>query len=334
MNNLKISLIIPIYNAEKFIRETLDSILLQHYSNLELIVIDGNSTDNTLSILKSFNDIITIIISEDDLGQTNAINKGFDLATGDIVNWINGDDILLPNALNIISKKFNEFPEIDVLCGKEYSFKQDRTIPFLFHKGSIVYTSSEKTFYYGIIDQPCTFFRRNSIKKYFPLSTNLRYVMDRELWISYLCENGVKKIKCIDDQLTAFRLHDLSKTVSEGHLFEKEFAGIKLNILKALSAHVSLIAYMQTKAECFLYDSDRFTKYNWKCIDKKILLSMYAFECANNAYVNNNLFLAREMSLYILSKGHIKFYYFPLFVKTIFLPKYFLKLFKKVKRLL
>ena len=172
-----------------------------------------------------------------------------------------------------------------------------------------------------------------SIKKYFPLTVSLKYVMDRELWLSYLCENGVNNIKCIDNQLTAFRLHHNSKTVSEGHLFENEFAGVKVQVLKAISAPISLIVYMQNKAEFFFYDSDRFMKYNWKFIDKSKLLSIYAFEFANNAYVNNNLFMAREMALFILSKGHVKLNYFPLFVKTIFLPKYFLKILKKIKKI-
>ncbi len=334
MSNIpKISIIIPCYNSASFIVETIESIINQEYKNLELIIVDGASSDNTFELIKKYDNHISYLISEPDCGQTDAINKGFKLASGNIISWLNADDILLPNALNFVSKEFNEFPEIDVLCGKEYSFTQDSKIPYLFHKGSIVYNSPEKTFYDGIIDQPCTFFKRNSIIKYFPLSINLRFVMDRELWLSYLCENGVKKIKCISNQLTAFRLHNMSKTVSEGHLFEKEFAGIKVHILKALSAHVSLIAYMQNKAEYFLYDSDRFMKYNWKSIDKSKLLSIYAFECANNAYVNNNLFLAREMSIYILSKGYIKINYFPLFVKTIFLPKNILKILKIIKRL-
>jgi glycosyltransferase involved in cell wall biosynthesis len=329
----KISIIVPCYNSGQFIIETIESLINQDYKNLELILVDGASSDNTIELIKRYDKHISHILSEPDYGQTDAINKGFQLATGYIISWLNADDILLPNALKIISNEFLNNIELEVLCAKEYSFTEDSKIPYLEHGGSVVCKSVEKTFYFGIIDQPCTFFKKSSIDKYFPLTVSLKYVMDRELWLSYLCENGVNNIKCIDNQLTAFRLHQNSKTVSEGHLFEKEFAGIKVQILKALSAPVSLIAYMQSKAEYFLYDSDRFIKYNWKFIDKGKLLSTYAYECANNAYVNNNLFIARKMSLYILSTGYFKFNYFYLFAKTIFLPKTILIILKKIKKL-
>ena len=100
----KISIVTPNYNYGRFIEETIRSVLLQGYPNLEYIVIDGNSTDNSVEIIKKYEPWLTYWVSEKDKGQANAINRGINLATGEWFNWINSDDILLQNAFLTLVK--------------------------------------------------------------------------------------------------------------------------------------------------------------------------------------------------------------------------------------
>src|SRR6185312_15779847 len=91
----RVSIVTPSYNQGQFIEETIRSVLLQGYSNLEYIVIDGGSTDNTVEIIKRYEPWLSYWVSEPDAGQTNAINKGFAVATGEIFGFINSDDLLV-----------------------------------------------------------------------------------------------------------------------------------------------------------------------------------------------------------------------------------------------
>ncbi len=329
----KISIIIPCYNSSKFISDTLESVKSQEYENLELIVVDGNSTDSTISIINQYNDLITCFISENDEGQTDAINKGFALATGDIINWLNSDDLLLPNALNTIAEFFLQNKNLDILCAKEFTFNSTDLTPIHFHHGSQIYSDVEETFYIGIIDQPCTFFRRQAISKYFPLSNELKYIMDRELWLSYLCETGLSRIMKVDKILTAFRLHNLSKTCSEGHLFENEYAALKLKILEYLGAHQELIIQMRHNSNGFIYNSDRFVNLNWDLINKPKLLALYAFDLALKSYVHEDLDKSKVLMSYIKNLKQLKLDYLPLFIKTNIISNSFLKFIKKFKKL-
>ncbi|NJL54802.1 glycosyltransferase [bacterium] len=127
---LKISIIIPNYNGEKTLRRTLSSLTKQNYEAIEIIVVDGGSKDSSIDIIKEFDHVIHWWVSEPDSGQSNAINKGFSHCTGDIVNWICSDDVLAPNALEIISQRFLDFPDTDVLVGAGMvQFTETSSIP-------------------------------------------------------------------------------------------------------------------------------------------------------------------------------------------------------------
>ena len=115
-NNPLISIITVVKNNVSCIEETIQSIQNQKYQNIEYIIIDGLSSDGTLDIIKKINHI-DYAISEKDLGNYDAINKGLSLCTGDLIGIVNGDDILLPEATSILVNYFNEFPEIDFLFG-------------------------------------------------------------------------------------------------------------------------------------------------------------------------------------------------------------------------
>ncbi|CAH1904847.1 Glycosyl transferase family 2 [Candidatus Nitrotoga sp. HW29] len=121
----KISIVVPSLNQDKFIEATLQSIINQQYANLELIVIDGGSTDNTLSIIKQYEAHITWWVSEPDSGQTEAINKGFMQSTGEIMAWINSDDLAAPRAIHQVADYFVKHPETQVVYGNRILINED-----------------------------------------------------------------------------------------------------------------------------------------------------------------------------------------------------------------
>lgn len=113
----KLSIITPCYNQEDFIAETLQSIFNQNYENLQYIFVDGGSTDNTLSIVNTYREKIDILISEQDEGQYPAINKGMTKAKGEIMAWLNADDIYFPWTFSTVNEIFDRFPEVNWITG-------------------------------------------------------------------------------------------------------------------------------------------------------------------------------------------------------------------------
>lgn len=114
---LKISVVTVCYNMEGTIEETILSVLNQNYPNLEYIIIDGNSTDDTMLIVNKYKDKISTIVSEPDNGMYDAIHKGFSMATGDILAWINADDSYMPWTFKYVNEVFTDLPDVDWIVG-------------------------------------------------------------------------------------------------------------------------------------------------------------------------------------------------------------------------
>ena len=104
----KISIVMPSYNQGQFIKRSNLSVINQNYPNTELIIIDGGSDDETVDNLKKYDEYITFWVSESDRGQSHAINKGIDRSSGELITWLNADDLFLPNALKGIGKEWTE----------------------------------------------------------------------------------------------------------------------------------------------------------------------------------------------------------------------------------
>ena len=109
-----ISIITVVYNGEKYLEETIQSVINQTYDNVEYIIIDGGSTDGTVDIIKKYEDQIDYWVSEKDTGMYNALNKGFSCAQGDYLGWLNADDTLFPNAFKDINTVFKSFPDVQI----------------------------------------------------------------------------------------------------------------------------------------------------------------------------------------------------------------------------
>lgn len=217
----KISIITPSFNQGQYLEQTIQSVLDQAYPNLEYIIVDGGSTDNSVEIIQKYEKYLSYWVSEKDSGQSEAINKGLRLATGEIVNWINSDDYYEPNTLQIIAEGFKD-PKISVVCGKSRLFKNNGDTAY-YSQGTDVYIDNlAKTIGWARMDQPETFFRKSAIDKMGLLDTRLHYLMDRDWWLKYLFLFGLEGIKIIPDTLVNFRLHATSKTVSQLPKFQVE----------------------------------------------------------------------------------------------------------------
>ena len=175
---LKISVVIACLNAEKTIERTLRSIAEQQYRNLEVIVVDGLSRDNTLDIVRQYGHIVSQIISEKDRNVAEAINKGFRRSTGEIYCYLNADDCFTPGALHRIAGEFMAFPNIDVLTGGCMR---------VFADGSSKITQVPKHFerlmaLRDTIEQPSTFWRASIHHKAGELDETYSFAFDWEWW--------------------------------------------------------------------------------------------------------------------------------------------------------
>ena len=201
----RISVVTPSFNQGQYIEETIRSVLLQGYPNLEYIIMDGGSTDNTVEIIKKYQPWINCWVSEKDRGQSHAINKGFEKATGHILAWLNSDDLYAPNVLNMVAVKFN-VPNMNWLAGQAYAGGEwnSHGTPQL-KAPSMLEIKKGRTFF-----QPSCFFTRNILDQVGPLDESLHYVMDYDLWIRFL---KISKYPLIINQpLSLAREHAAMKT--------------------------------------------------------------------------------------------------------------------------
>ncbi|WP_165605798.1 glycosyltransferase family 2 protein [Flavivirga aquatica] len=181
----KISIITPVYNQVEFIEQTILSVINQDYKNLEYIIIDGGSNDGTLDIIKKYDKHITKWISEPDKGMYDAIHKGFMHSTGDIMAWINSDDILMPNAFKHMNAIFNDLPNVNWVQGLN---------GFIDLKGQLINSFYPKKFSllkflnheYKFIQQESTFWRRTLWEKAgSEIRRDLKLAGDFELWFRF-----------------------------------------------------------------------------------------------------------------------------------------------------
>ncbi|HRA98979.1 MAG TPA: glycosyltransferase family 2 protein [Ignavibacteria bacterium] len=231
-HNPKITIITPSFNQGKFIEQTIRSVLLQNYPNLEYMIFDGGSTDGTVEILKKYDKWISFWESKKDKGQSDAINKGLEKSTGKIFNWINSDDYYNEDTFQTISEIYKS-TETDLIVGN-YRFFEDenenneKTIDFRLRE------SLEETIAFVLINQPSSFFRLEVLKELGGLNLDLNFVMDQDIWKKYLYKYGQDRIKIIDSELTHFRVHSNSKT------FMNEFNNEYMNIYYSIAEQSGL----------------------------------------------------------------------------------------------
>jgi glycosyltransferase involved in cell wall biosynthesis len=216
----KISIVTPCFNAVEYLEETIQSIISQRYPNLEYIIIDGGSTDGTLEIIKKYEQHLTFWISEKDEGLYFALNKGFKHATGEIMAWLNADDLLHQGSLNAVSQIF-----------KEYNIEWLQGYPTLFNENSATvahntHVYSKYHFYLNnhlggnFIQQESTFWRKSLWEKSgAKLETKFKYAADFELWMRFFKHAN---INCTNTLLGGYRVRkeQLSRVYFKEYLLE------------------------------------------------------------------------------------------------------------------
>jgi len=214
-----VSIITPSYNQGHFIEDTILSVKKQNYPNIEHIIIDGGSTDNTLEILKKYEGTYNMRwLTEPDKGQADAINKGFSIAKGYILGWLNSDDIYVTKkAINMIVKSFEEYPKADVVtCCGVYLNSGGRWIqPIPLDKKKACYKHLR---YSDPILQPSTFWLRKVVEKV-PLDINLHFAFDWDFFIRVAKQFNILPLNFI---IAGYRIHGVNKTSAGGAERTKE----------------------------------------------------------------------------------------------------------------
>jgi glycosyltransferase involved in cell wall biosynthesis len=208
-----LSIVTPSLNQASFLEETIQSVLQQRYEPPEYCVVDGGSRDASVEILRRHGNAIRWV-SEPDRGQADAIIKGFRMTRGDILGWLNADDLYSPGALREVARYFQEEPDLMLLYGNAHHVDE---------LGNFLETYPTRDFdlaalaYHCFICQPASFFRRSLLEAVGGLDTSLQYAMDLDLWIRFgkLKEkNAHWKFKHIPQVLALSRMHSSNKTLS------------------------------------------------------------------------------------------------------------------------
>lgn len=204
---MKISIITPSYNQGQFIERTLQSVASQSGAEIEHVVFDGGSNDNTVDVLKAFQPPVRWV-SKKDKGQTDAVNQGIRATDGEIIGWLNSDDIYYPGAIARVMQYFLDHPDVDVVYGMadhidlaDHAFETYPSAPWDLEQ------LKETCF----ICQPALFFRRRVVEQYGLLDETLNYCMDYEYWLR-LGKAGAR-FAYLEEKLAGSRLYADNKTL-------------------------------------------------------------------------------------------------------------------------
>ncbi|MDX2202374.1 MAG: glycosyltransferase family 2 protein [Hyphomicrobiaceae bacterium] len=253
---MKFSVIIPSYNQGRFIGRTIDSALSQEGAALDISVFDGGSTDTTLDVLKSYGGRI-FWVSEKDDGQADAVNKGIRATRGDIIAWLNSDDVYMPGALRAVSEVFQSHPEIDLVYGRGHHIDvEDAYIddypsePWNF----------ERMRDQCLFCQPATFFRRSVVERFGMLDTSLNYCMDYEFWLRVA--KGGAGIYYLDKVLAGSRLYDSNKTLGARRKVHAEINDMQRRLFGEVPQRW-LLNYAHVVSDETIHRTERPTAYAW-----------------------------------------------------------------------
>lgn len=249
----KITIITPSFNQGQFIEATIKSVLAQNYPNLEYLIFDGGSTDNTIDIIKKYDAHITYWESQKDNGQSHAINKGFRAASGDIVGWLNSDDLFYPETLIRVANYFQDKNYRKILYGEgaylfeKYQVSMKNKTARLSQKHPIDLCS--------FVIQPSSFWGRTVVDEVGELDENLHYGFDWDWFI----KANIKGIpfQMVKEDFSIYRIHAQHKSSTAGDKRIKELA----KIYKTYHGQTIAEAYLQLNESSNAIWVKRFAKH-------------------------------------------------------------------------
>lgn len=228
----KISIVTPSYNQGQFIEETIRSVLLQNYPNLEYTIIDGGSTDSSVEIIKKYEQLLAYWVSESDKGQYDAINKGFSKSAGEIMAWINADDMYTPWAFRVVADIFSDLSEVEWISSR---FPLGWNSEGMCIRCHVVEGFNAEAFYLGRniqgrnsfgrnwIQQESTFWKRSLWEKAGGLDHSLHLAADFDLWARFF-EHA--ELCSVSVPLGGFRSQPDQKTANNIDQYIKEAEGV------------------------------------------------------------------------------------------------------------
>jgi glycosyltransferase involved in cell wall biosynthesis len=234
----RVSIVTPSYNQAQFVEETIRSVLLQGYPNLEYIVMDGGSMDGSVEIIRKYARWLSHWTSEKDQGQADAINKGFARCTGDLLGWINSDDLLLPDVLDLLARAHLEHPAA-ILAGDVLNFREGSRESALFRQWDISLRNMVMAPGNMRWHQPGVYVPRHLANQAGILDVSLRYFFDQD-WMCRLLL--IAPVHYLRVPVAKFRLHSRSKTVHEVHAWPAEYAVVNRRYLDRLGKRDRCVA--------------------------------------------------------------------------------------------
>lgn len=209
----KITVVTPSYNQAEYLEETIESVLNQNYPNLEYILLDGGSTDGSIDIIKKYEKHFTYWRAEPDDGQAAAISEGFQRSTGDIMCWLNSDDLFAPGALAIVAEYLQKHPKAEFIVGEACIVNGNGEIEHYLSEPK--WDTNWQLYVRNCIPQPSVFWRRSLYTKVDGVNSDYKFGMDYDLWFQFLQHTK----PCFIKKLLSFqRLHPLAKTATLQHI--------------------------------------------------------------------------------------------------------------------
>lgn len=295
----RISIITPSYNQGKYIEKTILSVLNQGYPNLEYVIIDGGSTDETIPILNKYSAYFHELIIEKDMGQSAAMNKGLTKISGEIVIFLAADDIMMPRAFFKAAQLFSDLPEtVGVIHGGVLTFDEhgNQRINYGHSNPTIeVYLSSIA------IPFAATFIKKKQLDKVGLYDESLHYGMDYDLFARLALVCDFEKVNFL---FIKYRLHSHSKSIK----MEKFFIGEWIQVFKTVANNIGAkdILYELNKLNVFNQEPNGYKKYNFqfekKQFDNDLLIFYFLYEVFCADYRNGNFSRARIIHDYLKEK--------------------------------
>ncbi|QHV94069.1 glycosyltransferase family 2 protein [Spirosoma endbachense] len=250
----KVTIVTPSYNQGQFIEATIQSVLNQTYPNIEYLLVDGGSTDETMDIVSRYRDRIDIVIHERDKGQSDAINKGFRAATGDLVGWINSDDVLLPDCVTQIVNLYKQHPDGGIYYGNTLRILDEQNRDLGVIKTDIPNRTHLLNQNYDVI-QPGSFYPTKLVQQVGYVNETIHYCMDLDLWLRLLDYAPIYRYS--EKPIAAYRRWGNTKTSTGGRRFYRDIQ----QVLQKHGANAYSRTLMKTRY------------YTLKDIAKQILLT-------------------------------------------------------------
>ena len=297
---MKISVITPSFNQGQFLERTIKSVVDQDYDQIELIVMDGGSEDNSLEVIKKYSHSIFHYESKPDGGQTNAVNSGIKIATGEIIGWLNSDDVYYPETLSVVAEIFKTHPEVNIIYGNADHIDENDEYIEIYKTEPWDYEKLKNICY---ICQPAVFFRSSVVGKYGPLDQTLDFCMDYEYWLRL---GQREKFYFFQRKLAGSRLYTSNKTLGSRlkvhteivRMFKNKFGSVPYRWIAALAHFKAIEGRGLPEGSWELRKYLLQTAYHWnkdlllinkQVVPKEMLLDVLSILKGSSTAFNNRL---------------------------------------------